>query len=178
VPINIKKNGRLYQFVLRDKVVAEDPYLVMVKAIAFAIRQREPYAAVSPSRSVLDFLVRQNVVGAVSEPPETVVYGPAPNAPPSIVFSLPTPGTLIPKDVPYTITGTTDDPDGTVVSVQLYKGDPASGGVSLGPVTGLAFWSNVHTFTGGDVGPLDIYAVAVDNQGGVAKTFVSVTIVP
>ena len=62
VPINIYKDGRLYQFVLRDKIVPEDLYLVLVKAVAFAIQQREPYAGQAPSRSIRDFLVRNNVV--------------------------------------------------------------------------------------------------------------------
>lgn len=62
VPINIRKDGRLYKFILRDRVVPEDAYVPLVKAIAFAIQQNEPYAGTSPSRSVKDFLVRNNVV--------------------------------------------------------------------------------------------------------------------
>ncbi len=62
VSINIRKDGRLYQFVLRDRVVPEDAYIPLVKAIAFAIQQGEPYAGTSPNRAVKDFLVRNNVV--------------------------------------------------------------------------------------------------------------------
>lgn len=62
VPINLRKDGRLYQFVLRDKVVPEDAYIPLVKAIAFSIQQNEPYAGQSPKRSVKDFLVKSNVV--------------------------------------------------------------------------------------------------------------------
>jgi len=62
VPITIRKNGRLYQFVLRDKVVPEDPYLVMVKAIAFSIAQGEPYAGKAPDRGVRDFLIKDSVI--------------------------------------------------------------------------------------------------------------------
>ena len=35
VTINLRKGGRIYRFVLRDKIVPEDPYLVLVKAAAF-----------------------------------------------------------------------------------------------------------------------------------------------
>ena len=62
VPITIRKDGRLYKFVLRDQIVPEDAYLPMVKAIAFAVQQNEPYAGKFPERSVRDFLVRNNVV--------------------------------------------------------------------------------------------------------------------
>ena len=62
VPINIRKDGRVYRFVLRDRVVPEDSYVPLVKAIAFAIQQNEPYAGTPPSRSVKDFMVRNNVV--------------------------------------------------------------------------------------------------------------------
>ncbi len=62
VPITLRKNGRLYKFVLRDKVVPEDPYLVMVKATAFAIQTGEPYVGRSPDRGVRDFLIKTSVV--------------------------------------------------------------------------------------------------------------------
>jgi hypothetical protein len=62
VTVSLRKNGRLYQFTLRDKIVPEDPYLILVKAVAFAIQQREPYAGQPPSRSIRDFLVRNNVI--------------------------------------------------------------------------------------------------------------------
>ncbi len=62
VPVNIKKDGRVYRFVLRDKIAAEDPYLVLVKAAAFSIQTGEPYNGTPPSRSVRDFLIKQSVV--------------------------------------------------------------------------------------------------------------------
>lgn len=62
VRISLRKEGRLYQFVLREQVVPEDAYLPMVKAIAFAIQENEPYAGRPLGRSVKDFLVRSNVV--------------------------------------------------------------------------------------------------------------------
>jgi len=62
VPITLRKNGRLYHFVLRDKVVPEDPYLVLVKAAAFAIAQGEPYSGLVPDRGTRDFLIKDSVV--------------------------------------------------------------------------------------------------------------------
>lgn len=62
VPITIRKNGRMYTFVLRDKVMPEDPYLVLVKATAFAISQGESYNGRSPDRGVRDFLIKNLVI--------------------------------------------------------------------------------------------------------------------
>lgn len=62
VPITLRKAGRFYNFVLRDKIVVEDPYLIMVKATAFAIAQAEPYNGTVPPRSVRDFLIKSSVV--------------------------------------------------------------------------------------------------------------------
>jgi len=62
VTMTIQKNGRLYNFIVRDKIVIEDPYLVLVKAGAFSIRTGEPYAGATPDRSVRDFLIKSNVV--------------------------------------------------------------------------------------------------------------------
>ena len=59
--VTIRKFGRLYTLTLRDKITVEDPYLVLVKAEAFAIAQGEPFAGVTPSRSVRDFLIKSNV---------------------------------------------------------------------------------------------------------------------
>lgn len=58
----IRKGGRLYRMVLRDKIVVEDPYLVMVKATAFAIAQGEPYNGTVPPRGIRDFLIKSSVV--------------------------------------------------------------------------------------------------------------------
>ena len=62
VPITIRSQGRLYRFVVRDKIVIEDPYLVLVKAAAFAIQEGEGYSGTPPERSVRDFLVKTNIV--------------------------------------------------------------------------------------------------------------------
>lgn len=62
IPITLRKAGRLYNIVLRDKIVVEDPYLVMVKATAFAIAQAEPYNGTVPPRGVRDFLIKSSVV--------------------------------------------------------------------------------------------------------------------
>lgn len=62
VPITVKKFGRLYNFVLRDKVVPEDAYLILVKAAAFAIQQGEPYNGRPPDRAVKDFLIKDSVI--------------------------------------------------------------------------------------------------------------------
>lgn len=62
VPVTIRKDGRLYRFVMRDKVVPEDPYLVMVKASAFAISEGEPYNGKPPGRDIRDFLIKDAVV--------------------------------------------------------------------------------------------------------------------
>jgi hypothetical protein len=62
VPISIFKDGRIYHFVLRDKVIPEDSYLVLVKASAFAIAQAQPFNGKSPDRAVKDFLIKSTVV--------------------------------------------------------------------------------------------------------------------
>lgn len=62
VKATIRKGGRLYTVIMRDKVVVEDPYLVMVKAAAFAIREGEPYMGRATPRAVKDFLLKSSVV--------------------------------------------------------------------------------------------------------------------
>lgn len=62
VPLTIRRNGRLYKFVLRDRVVPEDPYLTMVKAKAFSIQQGEPYRMQLVARGPRDLLIKDNVV--------------------------------------------------------------------------------------------------------------------
>ena len=62
IPLTLRKNGRIYRFVIRDKVTVEDPYIVLVKARAFAIRAGEPFGATPPSRAVRDFLIKSSVV--------------------------------------------------------------------------------------------------------------------
>jgi hypothetical protein len=61
VSITIRKYGRLYTMKLRDKVVVEDPYFVLVKAEAFALGQGEPYAGITPPRSLRDKLIKNNL---------------------------------------------------------------------------------------------------------------------
>jgi hypothetical protein len=61
VPINIRQGGRIYRYVLRDKIAPEDPYLVMVKAAAFAIQTGEAYNGTPPGRDIRDFLIKQNI---------------------------------------------------------------------------------------------------------------------
>jgi hypothetical protein len=62
VPINLKYEGRIYRFVLRDKILPEDPYLVLTKATAFALQTGEAYNGDAPKRSVRDFLIKESVV--------------------------------------------------------------------------------------------------------------------
>jgi len=62
IPVSLRKGGRIYRFVLRDKVVPEDLLIVMMKAAAFAISQGESYSGTPPARQLLDFLIKQNVV--------------------------------------------------------------------------------------------------------------------
>jgi len=60
--ITLRKDGRLYRFLVRDKIVPEDPLLMLTKAAAFAIQTGEAYNGTSPSRSVKDFLIKDSVV--------------------------------------------------------------------------------------------------------------------
>lgn len=56
------KNGKIYTMTWRDKITIEDPYMVMVKAVAYAIQMDEPYAARTPRRDYRDFLIRSSLV--------------------------------------------------------------------------------------------------------------------
>ena len=62
IEITLRKDNRLYRFIARDKIVPEDPLLMLTKAAAFAIQTREAYNGTSPSRSVKDFLIKDSVV--------------------------------------------------------------------------------------------------------------------
>ena len=62
IPVSLRKNGRIYRFVLRDKIVPEDLVVVMMKAAAFAISQGEAYAGTPPARQLRDFLIKQDTV--------------------------------------------------------------------------------------------------------------------
>ena len=56
------KNGKIYTMVWRNKLTIEDPYIVMVKAAAYAIRMNEPYAARPPRRDYRDCLIKSSLV--------------------------------------------------------------------------------------------------------------------
>lgn len=62
VRFNLRKNGRIYRFVARDKIQPEDPFFVLVKAAAFAIQQGEPYNGRTPTRNLKDFLIKSSLV--------------------------------------------------------------------------------------------------------------------
>ena len=62
VVVNLRKEGRIYRYVLRDKIAAEDPLIMLAKAAAFAIQTGEAYNGTSPPRSVKDFLIKDSVV--------------------------------------------------------------------------------------------------------------------
>lgn len=62
VAVSLRKEGRIYHFVMRDKIVPEDLLGIMVKAAAFAISQGEPYSGTPPARSVKDFLIKDSVI--------------------------------------------------------------------------------------------------------------------
>jgi len=59
---DIHKNGYIYSFVMRDKIVPEDPYLVLIKAYAFSVRYASKYPGAEPPRAVRDFLIKGPVV--------------------------------------------------------------------------------------------------------------------
>jgi hypothetical protein len=62
VVFSLRQNGRIYRFVARDKIMPEDPYFVLVKAVAFSIQQNEPYNGKTPNRTLKDFLIKSNLV--------------------------------------------------------------------------------------------------------------------
>lgn len=60
--VRLRKGGRIYRFVVRDKIVPEDPHLMLTRAIAFSIQTGEAYNGTSPSRALKDFLIKDSVV--------------------------------------------------------------------------------------------------------------------
>lgn len=62
IPISIRKYGRIYNFVLRDRIIPEDPYLILSKATGFALRTGEIYNGTPPKRTVKDFLIKSSVI--------------------------------------------------------------------------------------------------------------------
>jgi len=61
VTVTYRKNGRLYHLTMRDKLVIEDPYIMLVQAAAFALQNGEPYMGRLIPRSVRDFLIKQDI---------------------------------------------------------------------------------------------------------------------
>lgn len=57
----VQLEGKLYTFVMRDKISPEDPYLIWLKATAFSIARREVYRGVPAPRSVRDFMCKNQV---------------------------------------------------------------------------------------------------------------------
>lgn len=61
VTLSVVAEGKSYNVTLRDKVAPEDPYVVMVKAVCFALLSGEPYVGKYPDRTVLDALIKAEV---------------------------------------------------------------------------------------------------------------------
>ena len=61
VAVTIRKFGRLYTLKMRDKVFVEDPYVILVKAEAFALQNGEPFAGITPPRALRDTLIKSNL---------------------------------------------------------------------------------------------------------------------
>jgi hypothetical protein len=55
---SIYNNGYIYNFVVRDKVIPEDPYMVMMKAYAFSVQFATPYPGGEPPRVIRDALIK------------------------------------------------------------------------------------------------------------------------
>ncbi len=60
--VTVVRNGYRYHYVLRDKLAVEDPYLVLIKATAFAIQQNTGYPGDVVPRTVRDFLIKSAIV--------------------------------------------------------------------------------------------------------------------
>jgi len=58
----INAGGRMYTLTVRDKIMPEDPYLMMVKATAFAYKSGEAWSGVSPDRSLKDRMIKNNAI--------------------------------------------------------------------------------------------------------------------
>lgn len=57
--------GKLFTFTLRDKIVPDDHFLLMVKAEAFAIARNEVFRGLPLSREARDFLIKGAVGNVV-----------------------------------------------------------------------------------------------------------------
>jgi hypothetical protein len=62
VKVIFAKGGRLYHLTMRDKIYIEDPYFVLVKAVAFAVKENEPYMGRIVPRDVRDYLIKSNTI--------------------------------------------------------------------------------------------------------------------
>jgi hypothetical protein len=56
----VTHQGRTYRMILRDKTVELDPYLVLVKAAAFAVKTGEPYMGRPVTRDVRRIYTRNS----------------------------------------------------------------------------------------------------------------------
>jgi hypothetical protein len=62
VVTSFQRDGRTYTLTMRNKVVVEDPYIVLIKAAAFAISQQEPFSGRIVPREIRDTLIKTNTV--------------------------------------------------------------------------------------------------------------------
>lgn len=63
VVTSVEYQGRTYRMTLRDKTVELDPYLVLVKAAAFAVKAGEPYMGQVVPREVRRVYTRNHTSG-------------------------------------------------------------------------------------------------------------------
>lgn len=63
VVTSVEYRGRTYRQVFRDKTVEIDPYLVLVKAAAFAVKAGEPYMGQVVPRDVRRIYTRNSTSG-------------------------------------------------------------------------------------------------------------------
>lgn len=54
-------NGRMVTVIVRDSVVPEDPYLVLVRAKALSVRTGEALNASRTTRAIKDLLIKTNI---------------------------------------------------------------------------------------------------------------------
>lgn len=58
----LRHNGFMYRFTVRDKIALEDSYIVLMKAVAFAIKNGTPYPGAMPPKNIRDFLIKTSVL--------------------------------------------------------------------------------------------------------------------
>jgi|WetSurSiteA1Bulk_404760.scaffolds.fasta_scaffold480295_1 hypothetical protein len=54
-------NGRMVTIIIRDSVVPEDPYLVLVRAKALSLKTGEPFKADKTPRRIKDALIKTSI---------------------------------------------------------------------------------------------------------------------